>query len=146
MIIGGSTFTNGLVVDTRVYTPISEIAPAMAADSGANQMQHMAVVKDFLLPPPAAPAALSLISSEWGLDADPSWMRLTFTSTPGAPYEIQASGTLAPGEWQPLGQITAAAASTLVKVFSSGAAAGSGEFPDSLLGTGNRRFYRVVRK
>ncbi|MCY1017668.1 endonuclease/exonuclease/phosphatase family protein [Pyxidicoccus sp. MSG2] len=45
-----STFTNGLVLDSRVYTPISEIAPAVSGDSGAASMQHMAVVKDFHVP------------------------------------------------------------------------------------------------
>ena len=49
-VIGASTFTNGLVADTRVYSPISEISPALAGDSGAVNMQHMAVVKDFLVP------------------------------------------------------------------------------------------------
>lgn len=142
--VGGSTFANGLVVDTRVYTPISEIAPAMAADSGANQMQHMAVVKDFLLPPPADPTPLPLISSEWGLEADPAWLRLTFASTPGAPYEVQASGTMAPGAWQALGQLTAASASTPVRVLAAGA--GAGEFSDALLGVEPRRFYRIIRK
>ncbi|MES2709703.1 MAG: endonuclease/exonuclease/phosphatase family protein [Verrucomicrobiota bacterium] len=144
VIVGGSTFANGLVADTRVYTPISEIAPAMAADSGANQMQHMAVVKDFLLPPPADPPALPLISSEWGLHAEPAWLRLTFASTPGAPYEIQASGTMAQGNWQPLGQITAATGMTPVRILTAGAA--DGEFSDVLLGVEPRRFYRIVRK
>ncbi|HEY8211612.1 MAG TPA: endonuclease/exonuclease/phosphatase family protein, partial [Myxococcaceae bacterium] len=49
-VIGASTFTNGLVADTRVYSPISEISPALAGDSGAVNMQHMGVVKDFLVP------------------------------------------------------------------------------------------------
>ena len=49
VIIGGSTFPDGLVVDTRVYTPLSEIAPAQQQDSAANSMQHMGVVRDFLL-------------------------------------------------------------------------------------------------
>ncbi|AUX46591.1 uncharacterized protein SOCE26_080970 [Sorangium cellulosum] len=50
VVIGGSTFTNGLVVDTRVYSPISEISPALSSDSGASGMQHMAVVRDFMIP------------------------------------------------------------------------------------------------
>jgi endonuclease/exonuclease/phosphatase family metal-dependent hydrolase len=52
VVIGGSSFANGLVVDTRVYTPLSEISPALFGDSGATNMQHMAVVKDFLIPIP----------------------------------------------------------------------------------------------
>ncbi len=42
---GGQAFANGLVFDSRVYTPLSEVSPVQAADSG--NAQHMAVVKDF---------------------------------------------------------------------------------------------------
>lgn len=49
---GASTFTNGLVVDTRAFNPISQISPALTSDSAATGMQHMAIVKDFLLPEP----------------------------------------------------------------------------------------------
>ncbi|WNG30443.1 endonuclease/exonuclease/phosphatase family protein [Cystobacter fuscus] len=51
-VIGASSFSGGLVVDTRVYSPLSEISPAQSADSGATNMQHMAVIKDFLVPVP----------------------------------------------------------------------------------------------
>ena len=50
-VIGSSTYPSGLVVDTTVYTPLSEIAPAQFGDSNASQMQHMGVVKDFLIQP-----------------------------------------------------------------------------------------------
>lgn len=46
-VIGSSTFAGGLVGDTRVYSPIEEIAPALANDSSAAAMQHMGVVRDF---------------------------------------------------------------------------------------------------
>ncbi len=49
-VIGGSSFAAGLVADTRVYSPISELSPALSSDSGASYMQHMGVVKDFLIP------------------------------------------------------------------------------------------------
>jgi endonuclease/exonuclease/phosphatase family metal-dependent hydrolase len=49
VVIGAASFANGLVVDTRVYTPISDLSPALVGDSGATGMQHMAVVRDFLL-------------------------------------------------------------------------------------------------
>jgi len=45
--IGQSVFPAGAVIDTRVYAPLSEIAPAQPGDSDAPSMQHMAVVKDF---------------------------------------------------------------------------------------------------
>lgn len=47
--IGAQRHEGGLVVDTRVYTPIEDLAPAMRDDSSAFQMQHMAVVRDFRL-------------------------------------------------------------------------------------------------
>lgn len=50
VVLGSSTFDHGLVADTRVYSPISDIAPALASDSAATNMQHMAIVRDFALP------------------------------------------------------------------------------------------------
>jgi len=46
------TYENGFVFDTRVYTQsvLDEyFSPAQTSDSSASQMQHMAVVKDFLI-------------------------------------------------------------------------------------------------
>jgi hypothetical protein len=50
VVIGPDSFPQGLVVDSRVFTPLADIAPVEAGDSGAPDMQHMAVVEDFLLP------------------------------------------------------------------------------------------------
>lgn len=47
--VGSSTYANGLVFDSRVYTPLSEVAPVLVTDSGATNMQHMAVVVDLLV-------------------------------------------------------------------------------------------------
>lgn len=49
-VVGTSTFLSGMVVDTRVHAPLSDIAPALATDSEASEMQHMAVVRDFVVP------------------------------------------------------------------------------------------------
>lgn len=46
-----SSYASGLVFDSRVYTPIADVAPALSGDSGAAGMQHMAVVRDVLLEP-----------------------------------------------------------------------------------------------
>ncbi len=46
-VIGANSFPNGLVFDSRVYTPLSEVAPVISTDSAAFNMQHMGVVKDF---------------------------------------------------------------------------------------------------
>src|SRR5690606_30055099 len=49
-VIGENVFHAGLVLDSRTYTPLSDIAPAKYGDSGASNMQHMGVVKDFEVP------------------------------------------------------------------------------------------------
>lgn len=46
---GGHDFPHGLVLDTRVFQPAAALAPATRNDSALAQMQHMAVVRDFLL-------------------------------------------------------------------------------------------------
>jgi endonuclease/exonuclease/phosphatase family metal-dependent hydrolase len=50
VVIGSKTYTNGLVVDTRVYAPLAEISPALISDSAASNMQHMGVIRDFWIP------------------------------------------------------------------------------------------------
>lgn len=49
-VVGTRTFAKGLVFDSRVYAPLSDVAPVQSGDSGAVNMQHMAVIKDFLVP------------------------------------------------------------------------------------------------
>lgn len=49
-VVGSGTFAAGLVFDSRVFTPLSEVPPVLADDSAAPSMQHMAVVKDFEIP------------------------------------------------------------------------------------------------
>jgi endonuclease/exonuclease/phosphatase family metal-dependent hydrolase len=44
-VIGAQSFANGLVFDSRVYSPLGTVAPVQSADSGLAQ--HMAVMKDF---------------------------------------------------------------------------------------------------
>ena len=41
------SFPNGLVFDSTVYTPLSDVAPVQFSDS--TNAQHMAVIKDFLI-------------------------------------------------------------------------------------------------
>lgn len=54
-ILGQSTFPSGLVVDTRTYPNLTDLAPALATDSAATAMQHMAVVRDFSLADSSGP-------------------------------------------------------------------------------------------
>ncbi len=50
VVIGSSTYPTGLVFDSRVYEPLSEVYPVQYNDSGAPGMQHMGVVRDFAVP------------------------------------------------------------------------------------------------
>ncbi|MBU6182779.1 MAG: hypothetical protein KGR46_08210 [Verrucomicrobia bacterium] len=45
--IGGNVFPDGLVFDSRVYEPISDVAPVQRGDSAAEGMQHMPVMRAF---------------------------------------------------------------------------------------------------
>lgn len=68
-VVGASTFPTGLVADTRVYTPLEELAPALASDSAAVNMQHMGVVRDFDLPA-VAPASVHVDAPNGGERCD----------------------------------------------------------------------------
>ena len=48
--LGVNFFPEGLVFDTRTFLDLSSVAPAQVGDSGAVNMQHMAVVRDFAVP------------------------------------------------------------------------------------------------
>jgi hypothetical protein len=41
------SFASGLVFGSRVYTPLADVPPITAADSAADGMQHMPVVRAF---------------------------------------------------------------------------------------------------
>ena len=47
VVFASHSFPKGLVFDSRVYTPLSDVAPVLQLDSG--NAQHMAVVKDFVV-------------------------------------------------------------------------------------------------
>jgi len=46
----GFTYSEGLVFDSRVFTPLSAVSPVLSGDSSAPSMQHMAVIRDFSIP------------------------------------------------------------------------------------------------
>lgn len=84
-VIGSQSFTSGLVADTRVFTPISALSPALTGDSGASGMQHMAVVRDFAIdgdvtpPPPTGTARVILnevLANEPGSDVSAEFVEL----------------------------------------------------------------------
>ncbi|MEO8615863.1 MAG: endonuclease/exonuclease/phosphatase family protein [Luteolibacter sp.] len=43
-------FPHGLVFDSRVFEPLDKVPPVQKNDSGVKNMQHMAVIRDFLIP------------------------------------------------------------------------------------------------
>lgn len=55
--VGGRTFLDGLVFDTRVQPSLPSCAPALPEDSAATNMQHMVVVRDFAVPTSTAQKA-----------------------------------------------------------------------------------------
>ncbi|HEY0193801.1 MAG TPA: lamin tail domain-containing protein [Kofleriaceae bacterium] len=104
--IGSKSYASGLVVDTRVYSPISDLAPAVAGDSGASNMQHMAVVRDFLLP--SSPTTSVTVTSPnggetWtaGAAQDITW---TSTGVTSVKVELSTNGST----WTTLSASTAA--------------------------------------
>lgn len=57
LVVGTNSFPNGLVFDSRKYTPLSAVAPILVTDSSSTypggsltNMQHMAVMRAFLIP------------------------------------------------------------------------------------------------
>lgn len=92
------TFANGLVFDSRVYTPLTDVPPVLATDSAATQMQHMAVVKDFQItlaatnPPPAPPLLTDFLFSG-------AQFQFVLTGTVGANYIVQAATDLGASNW-----------------------------------------------
>jgi len=89
--IGSNVFGHGLVVDTRVFTPISALAPAVASDSGAPSMQHMAVVRDFALPNVPQPAVQVTAPNGGETWAAGSSQTITWTSTAVTNVSVELS-------------------------------------------------------
>jgi endonuclease/exonuclease/phosphatase family metal-dependent hydrolase len=108
-VIGGSTFSAGLVADTRVYSPISELSPALSADSGASNMQHMAVIKDFLIPGDTVTASVTVNAPNGGESwAGGSSRSITWTAT--AVTNVKLEYTLNGSTWTTITSSTAASA------------------------------------
>jgi endonuclease/exonuclease/phosphatase family metal-dependent hydrolase len=47
--VGATPFPSGLVFDSRVFVPLTDVAPVQLSDSD-SPLQHMAVVREFVLP------------------------------------------------------------------------------------------------
>ena len=101
LVIGSNTFPNGLVFDSRDYSPLAEVSPVQLGDSGATGMQHMAVMRAFLVPtndPPviAGPAVVSASVSQNGFP-DAFGLTLAAADADGDPLSWSISGAASHG-------------------------------------------------
>ena len=101
VVIGDSVFEDGLVVDTRVYSPISELSPALSTDSGASSMQHMGVIKDFLIPADAESGNVTVTAPNGGESWAGGGMR-TITWTASGVTNVTLEYTLDGSTWSTL--------------------------------------------
>ena len=67
VVLPSHTFPNGLVFDSRVYTPLSDVPPVVSTDS-ANA-QHMGVFRDFLVPVQVVSGTLLSVTPVSGLSS-----------------------------------------------------------------------------
>ncbi|MFL5350804.1 MAG: lamin tail domain-containing protein [Hyalangium sp.] len=106
-VIGASSFSGGLVADTRVYSPLSEISPALSTDSGATNMQHMGIIKDFLIPGDTTSASVTVSSPNGGESwAGGSSHSITWTSS--GVTNVKVEYTLDGSTWTVITSSTAA--------------------------------------
>ncbi len=118
------TYADGLVFDSRVYVPLSDVPPVASGDSAAVNMQHMAVVRDFVFTVPSAGPLPAVLAQPGYAEGQ---FRFSVTGTTGSSYVVHASTNLQAAGWFPVQTNTAPF------TFSEAAPAGS-----------CRRFYRGV--
>ncbi len=82
--IGSNSHTNGLVFDSEVYSPLSAVSPVLSGDSHVTGMQHMGVVKDFLIPSATATATATPTASPTPTPSPTATASLTATPSPTA--------------------------------------------------------------
>jgi endonuclease/exonuclease/phosphatase family metal-dependent hydrolase len=108
-VIGASSFAAGLVADTRVYSPISEISPALSSDSGATNMQHQAIIKDFLIPGDTVSTSVTVTSPNGGESfVGGSTQNITWTAS--GVTNVKLEYTLTGSTWSVITSSTAASA------------------------------------
>ena len=117
VVMPSRTYTNGLVFDSRVYTPLTDVPPVLSTDSGASGMQHMGVVKDFLITyyvtnGVTVPAPYLVMASTNVI----SWQGVS-----NATYSVQASTNLANTNWLTIGTATSTSTNFSFTNSSSGA-------------------------
>ena len=112
VVIGSSSFASGLVVDTRVHSPIGDLSPAVSGDSGASGMQHMGIIKDFLIPSDSVSSSVTVTSPNGGESWTTSSAR-TITWTSSNVANVRVEYTLNGSTWTTLSSSTSASAGSL---------------------------------
>jgi endonuclease/exonuclease/phosphatase family metal-dependent hydrolase len=70
LTIGSSSYQQGLVFDSAVYSPLTEVSPVQFTDSHVSGMQHMGVMKTFNIPvgPTPTPTPFLHLAIDEGFD------------------------------------------------------------------------------
>jgi endonuclease/exonuclease/phosphatase family metal-dependent hydrolase len=101
--ISNQSSPNGLVFDSRVYLPIASVAPVQVGDSGAANMQHMGVIKDFNLTytvtnsPADVPAITTQPQSQTVEPGSNATFAVVATGAPTLQYQWRLGGTILSG-------------------------------------------------
>jgi len=125
VVVGTNTFPNGLVFDSRVNPPMTNISPVVSTDSGATGMQHMGVVKDFQI----TYTLTNSVTVPPPLLAMPTADIIRWFGVSNLAYTVQTKTNLDDAGWLTLGTAT----STTTNV----------SFTNSHAGT-SQQFYRVT--
>ncbi|NRD45564.1 lamin tail domain-containing protein [Corallococcus exiguus] len=113
VVMGSSTFANGLVVDTRVYSPLSDISPALSGDSGASGMQHMGVIKDFLIPGDGATSSSVTVLSPNGGESWTAGSARTITWSASGVSNVKVEYSLNGSTWTTITSSTGASSGSV---------------------------------
>jgi len=92
--LASKSYANGLVMDTRDFTQslLNEyFPPALVADSGASNMQHMAVVRTFIFPGTVAPPADGTVATVSVVNRAPAEVEAG-SETPVLSYNVTVTG------------------------------------------------------
>ncbi|MFM2295938.1 MAG: hypothetical protein RLZZ350_2351 [Verrucomicrobiota bacterium] len=84
VVFASHSFSNGLVFDSRVYTPLTDVPPVVSSDSSAAQ--HMAILKDFAVPTGGSNALTAPVIS-----SQPQSLTIAVSAT--ANFAVTATGT-----------------------------------------------------
>jgi PKD repeat protein/endonuclease/exonuclease/phosphatase family metal-dependent hydrolase len=143
VVLPSHTFPSGLVFDSRVYTPLSDVPPVISTDS-ANA-QHMGVFKDFLVVDSLAPGTLLSVTPVGALSSSghtggpfiPTSQIYSLANSGTSNMNWAATNTAAWVTVSPTNGTLASGASTNVTVSINGAASSlsAGSYSDTVVFT-----------